>query len=134
MKWHVRGVVGGQNKEEEEKKQERKGKKRKPKGRWGKGETRGTCVLNMWREKTIRSACFIFMCSHYYITQERYNKAYKWVVRSPKWIQIKYLFLLKRWSLLLTSIWRVLLFFMSKTLWVLFSSEAVEAVTNVTET
>lgn len=35
---------------------------------------------------------------------------------------------------LLTSIWRVLLFFMSKILWILFFWKAVEAVTNVAET
>lgn len=53
------------------------------KGGWGEGETKGTCVLNTWKEQTMRSACFIFMCSRCYITQERYNKACKRVVRSP---------------------------------------------------
>lgn len=53
MKLLLRGVTGGQSKEEDEKKQERKGKKRNSKGGWGKGETKGTCVSNTQREKTM---------------------------------------------------------------------------------
>lgn len=64
----------GRTKRRKRREKNRKGKKREPKKTVGKKDT---CVLNMWREKTIRSACFIFVCSSYYITQERFNKAYK---------------------------------------------------------
>lgn len=128
-------VEQGGGREEKKKKKRGRGRGGNQKGQWAKRNKGYLCFKYVERENnTIRSACFISMCSRYYITQERYNQACEGVVRSPQWIQIKYLFLLKRWSVLLTSIWRVLLFFMSKILWILFFWKALEAVTNVAKT